>query len=494
MKILLSWIGFREDFSSNNDHIVVNPNGFSVALHRDIIDQMGFDKHIILCTTDLSGKISLELTRKMGLLRLFIDDQFPRHHFDFVNTGIDKSDLQDFKVIESALRSLIQTFDLTDDLHVVAGTGPTAVGMAWCTLSLVMDKRFSLHVLQRPEYVHGSRISLLKKIDPFVSRLLDDKLKEGHLRTDLPDGIFADEEVVAEYRKAFTYAQSSEMNVLILGETGCGKDRMAEYIFQNSPLADRKYKAINCASLPDDVLYSELFGHVKGAFTGAEQHRIGVFEECSGGTLFLDEIGDISPYMQQSLLRALEKGEIKMLGSNEIKKNVKVRVIAATNANLYQKCKDGQYRWDLYYRLSNPEIFLEPYRSRPKEKRRDIIKHYLGLLEKKWNRPLEITPEAQKIIEEYSFPGNFREIHNTLNALFPLRLGKIDVADLPARFLMEENRNDESYDFALKSHCNKIYKRYGYDLKATKKALGYGNITQVKKKFQEWGILIQKPE
>jgi len=366
------------------------------------------------------------------------------------------------------------------------------VGMAWSTLSLAMRNRFSLHVLQRPEYVPGAKLSSLKKIEPFVSNLLDDALRESHLSIGPPENIYKDEIVDEEYRRAFAYAQSAEMNVLILGETGCGKDRMADFIVGNSPIANKTYKAINCASLPDEVLYSELFGHKKGAFTGAVEERKGLFEECNGGTLFLDEIGDISSYMQQSLLRALENREIKMLGSNDIKKNVKVRIITATNVDLYQKCRDGKFRWDLYYRLSNPEIVLQPYRYRTQPARRAVIAHYLRVLERKWGRRLELTQDARQIIEEYSFPGNFREIHNTLNSLFPLRLERIDVKDLPGRFLMRETRNDEDYESVMRSHCEMIYKRYGFDLNATRKALGYGNVTQMREKFRKWGILIDK--
>ena len=289
-----------------------------------------------------------------------------------MSTGVDKDELQNFPVIESRLRSIIQCIDATDELHVIAGTGPTAFSMAWCTLNLAMQNRFQLHVLQRPEYT-GSNVSTLKDIRPFVSQLLDDTLREFHSVNQLPDNIYADELIIQEYDRASVYANAIDMNILILGETGCGKDRMAEFIHKISPIANRVYKAINCASLPDELLYSEIFGHMKGSFTGASDNRKGLFEECNGGTLFLDEIGDISSFMQQSLLRAIENKEIKLLGSNEIKKNINVRIIAATNANLYQKCKNGKFRWDLYYRLSSPEIVLQNYRSRTEKQRKLVI-------------------------------------------------------------------------------------------------------------------------
>lgn len=488
MKYLLSWIGFNEDFETRGDRIIEKTNGFSISLHKDVIAQLNYTKHLILCTSDRSGQISNQLEQKKRMLRRFIEDQFPRHAIEFIETGIDKSDLQNFKVIESSLRSLLQRFDANIELHVVAGTGPTAVGMAWCTLNLAMKKRFSLYVLQRPEYVPNSKQSKLKSIDPFVNQQLDDALREHHFSLNLPSEIFHDEIVEEEYKRAYVYSQATDMNILILGETGCGKDKLAQYIVSNSPLSGKTYRAINCASIPDEVLYSELFGHVKGSFTDAKSDRIGLFEECNGGTLFLDELGDISKFMQQSLLRAIENKEIKKLGDNQIIKDVQVRIIAATNNNLYEKCKMGLFRWDLYYRLSNPEIVLQSYRNRPELARKKVISHYIKILENKWGRKISFDKQAQQILEKYNFPGNFREIYNTLNALFPLNLKEIKPENLPDRFRFQENTHDESYESVLKNHCVAIYKKYNYNLSATKKALKYSNVTQLKEKLINWGV------
>lgn len=486
MIILISWLGFRDDFEEKAAGFNVKADGFTACIQRDIVKQYGIDKHVALITKDNSNGLTHEIERKKQLMKRFIQDAY-NQTIEFYQTEIDKSDLQDFSVIENALRSVIQSFDESDKLYVVAGTGPTAVGMAWCTLNMAMKKRFKLYVLQRPEYIPNGQLSTLKEIEPHIDQLLDDTLHEHHFSINLPDNIYKDEIVELEYSKANSYAQSQDLNILILGETGCGKDKMAEYIHKNSPLAQKEYKPINCASLHEDTLYSELFGHVKGSFTGSLNDHVGLFEKCKGGTLFLDEIGDISPYMQQSLLRAIENKEIKKLGSNDIIKNVNVRIIAATNNNLYEKCKEGKFRWDLYYRLSNPEIILKPYRYRTIESRKKIIDYYLEILSKKWGRKLNISKRAMKIVESYNFPGNFREIYNTLNSLFPMYT-EIMPEDLPARFMMEENQNDESYEAVLKKHCINIYKKYNYDLTETKKALGYANVTQLMKKLKTWGV------
>jgi len=489
MKILLSLIGFNEDFEKKKDGtVVLRPAGFSASIFKDIILQYKFDKHIILLTEDSSGEITNELAKRKYLLKEHINEFHSSLTVEFLSSGIDKSDLQNFPVIESRLRSLIQSIDASDELHVVAGTGPTAFSMAWCTLNLAMKNRFLLHVLQRPEYTPGSRVSTLREIKPFVSELLDDTLREFHIGGKLPVDIFIDEMVKEEYERAHTYAQAVDMHILILGETGCGKDKMAESIYANSPLSNKIYKPINCASLPDEVLYSELFGHVKGAFTGATSDRKGLFEECNGGTLFLDEIGDISPFMQQSLLRVIEKNEIKKLGSNKLQTDIVVRIIAATNVNLYQKCKEGKFRWDLYHRLTPPEIVIQNYRSRNEQQRKRAIAFYLEKLEKIWGRKLNISKDAAALIENYSFPGNFREILNTLKSLYPLKTDIIKPEHLPERFRFYENELNESYETVLKQHCIRMYKKYNYDLAATRKALGYGNSTQLKNKFIEWGV------
>jgi hypothetical protein len=490
MNIVISWFGFNEDFDKRGEDFIEKADGFTASIQRDIIKQYGIEKHVVLVTTDKSGAISKDLDLKMRRLQHFLKNVYPDQILEYKQTNIDKTELQDFYVIENALRSIIQSFDESDKLFVVAGTGPTAVGMAWCTLSIVMRKRYKLYVLQRPEYVPGGKESTLKEIEPHADQLLDDTLHKHHFSINLPENIYKDEIIELEYKKAFSYAQSRDLNVLIMGETGCGKDKMAEFIHINSPIAKEVYKPINCASLHEDTLYSELFGHVPGSFTGASNvGHIGLFEKCKGGTLFLDEIGDISQYMQQSLLRAIENKEIKKLGANEIIKNVNVRIIAATNNNLYEKCKEGKFRWDLYYRLSNPEIILKPYRERTNESRKKIINYYLEILTTKWGRKLKFTKDAKSIIEQYSFPGNFREIYNTLNSLFPLNSSELRPEDLPARFLMEENQNDENYENVIKNHCIKVYRKYNCDLTEAKKALGYANVTQLKDKLKGWGVL-----
>jgi hypothetical protein len=491
MKTLITWIGFNEDFEKNreNNKIRFKEHGFTANIHRDIYAVQKFERHIILSTTDNSNSISRELEEKKNMLLKGINKYFPGQTVEIRDVAIDKKDLQNFGVIESALRSFLMEFEPTDKITIVAGTGPTAVSMAWSSLFLALKGRFELFLLQLAEYTPGGEKSALVPIEPYVDNWLDEQLRTFHIEKEIPSDIFRDEVVNKEYDRAAAVALAPDLNVLILGETGCGKDKMAEFILEHSPLKNNSYKAINCASLPDELLYSELFGHIKGAYTGAINDRKGLFEECQGGTLFMDEIGDISSFMQQSLLRAIENWEIKRSGTNEIIKIKPIRIIAATNHNLYQKCKEGKFRFDLYYRLCTVEIELEPYRSRTLKERKEVIRYFLSRLEKKWGKTLKLDASARKQIENYSFPGNFREIYNTLNGLFGVGNDVIKAIDLPKRFTINNEEIDEDADIVLKHHCERVYKKYNFKLSETCRALGYSNQTQLKKKFEEWGIL-----
>lgn len=484
MKILLSWMAFKNDFDIKfNEAKEFKPGDFTGTLHSDIYKQGGYEKHILLTTKPGSEG----LAKRCNLLKHFIKDTYPEHVIDFAHLNIAEEDLQNFSIIESTIRSYLQTFEAGEEIHVIAGTGPTALTMVWSSLWISMKNRFRLFLIQRSSHTDDGKRSRLVEICPYTNVLLDNKLMEVHFNKALPKNIYSDELVEKEYQKAHMIAQASDVNVLVLGETGCGKDVLAKFIYTNSPLHGKPYRAINCASLPDEVLYSELFGHEKGSFTGAVNKRVGLFEECNSGTLFLDEIGDISPFMQQSLLRAIENKEIKLLGSNTVIENVIVRIIAATNNDLYEKCKAGKFRWDLYYRLCTMEICLEPYRNRPLKERQKILKHYFGIAEKKWKTKVKLTKEAEKIMECYSFPGNFREIYNTTNGLFALGKSTIEAADLPKRFFDVTTAINETYEAALRKHCLAIFEKYKKDLAATCKALGYKNQTQLKQKLLNWG-------
>ena len=206
---------------------------------------------------------------------------------------------------------------------------------------------------------------------------------------------------------------STDVSVLIEGETGTGKELIARAIHKNSSRKDKPFIKVNCASIPENLIESELFGHEKGAFTGAIGKRIGRFEIANGGTIFLDEIGELPLNVQPKLLHILQQGEFERIGSSmTIKTNV--RVIAATNKILEDEIKKGNFRSDLYYRLNVFPITVAPLRER-KEDITPLIEHYVNLYSKKLNKPIKIIPKSamQRLIN-YSWPGNVRELENII--------------------------------------------------------------------------------
>jgi NtrC-family two-component system response regulator AlgB len=220
----------------------------------------------------------------------------------------------------------------------------------------------------------------------------------------------------------------SNLSVLIEGESGTGKELIAEYIHQNGPRADKPMVKVNCAALPEELLESELFGHVRGAFTGALRDRQGRFELADGGTAFLDEIAEISPGVQAKLLRVIQNKEFERVGESMARK-VDVRIIAATNRNLDEALKEGTFREDLFYRLNAIRIKLSPLRERPEDIPL-LVQHILKSLSKE--KEIQISPEAMKAIRAYRWSGNVRELENVLErATLLMHNGTIELAQLP---------------------------------------------------------------
>ncbi|MGD8941282.1 MAG: nif-specific transcriptional activator NifA, partial [Gammaproteobacteria bacterium] len=216
-----------------------------------------------------------------------------------------------------------------------------------------------------------------------------------------------------------------DTTVLIRGESGTGKELIANAIHYNSPRSNAPFVKLNCAALPDNLLESELFGHEKGAFTGAVAMRKGRFEQADGGTIFLDEIGEISPTFQAKLLRVLQEGEFERVGGTKTLK-VNVRVIAATNKDLEMAVDEGDFREDLYYRLNVMPINIPALRERA-EDIPELAQFLIDKIAKNQNRSLEITDSAVRMLMRYHWPGNVREMENTLErAAIMSEEGRVD--------------------------------------------------------------------
>jgi transcriptional regulator with PAS, ATPase and Fis domain len=256
----------------------------------------------------------------------------------------------------------------------------------------------------KPENIAGRLIDLQEEV---VS------LRASLSKKALPANIIGESEPFKAALNLASTAASKPITVLLLGETGVGKEVFAHWIHDYSDRAGQPFVALNCAAIPNDLLESELFGVEKGAFTGAQQSRPGRFERANGGTLFLDEVGDLTPAAQVKLLRVLESGELERLGDIKTRQ-VNVRLIAATNVNLQQAVKDGKFRADLYYRLNAYPVNIPPLR----ERKSDIpllleafIKKY-ALLHNK--RISSVSDKAMQMLMSYGWPGNIRELENMM--------------------------------------------------------------------------------
>ena len=223
----------------------------------------------------------------------------------------------------------------------------------------------------------------------------------------------------------------SSSTVLVTGESGTGKELIARLIHTSSPRADHNFVPINCGAIPENLLESELFGHVKGAFTGAHQDRAGLFEEANGGTLFLDEIGELPSQLQVKLLRALQENEIRRVGEGASRK-VDVRIVAATARDLEQEVRDGNFRSDLYYRINVVRIHLPPLRQRT-EDIPPLARHFL----EKFSKQLGVNvsgfePAAMKLLLAHPWYGNVRQLENVVERAMVLAEGStIKPEDLP---------------------------------------------------------------
>jgi transcriptional regulator with GAF, ATPase, and Fis domain len=304
---------------------------------------------------------------------------------------------------------------------------------------------------------------------------------------------------MVEVLKLVSQISDSNATVLIQGESGTGKELIARALHYNSSRKENPFVPVNCGALPENLLESELFGHVRGAFTGAVNDRIGWFEKANQGSIFLDEISEMSPSLQVKLLRILQTGEFSKVGSS-LFQQCDVRIISATNKDLEQQVKDEKFREDVFYRLDVVEIVLPPLR----ERNSDIlllIKHFIDYYNQECNKQIkDISPEAEAMLMTYNFPGNIRELENIIVRAITLTTGDlIEIQHLPARVsrkMFVENKNDfvkfSTLQEARKHATEKVEKEYvihclettsGHISKAAKIAgMDVGNFFRIIKK------------
>lgn len=306
------------------------------------------------------------------------------------------------------VETLVKLLEQHPDIHVVMMSAQQDIEIAVKTLELGAKRYVTKPV---------GMDKILSNIEPFLelSRLAkENEILKSQMTEE--DEMVGESSAISKLRAEIKQVASSNLGVLISGENGTGKQLVANAIHHYSNRADKPFIPLNCAALPEELVESELFGHERGAFTGADSMRQGRFELADGGTLFLDEIGDMSLKAQAKVLRVLEYGEVERLGSQLIR-NVDVRIIAATNKNLSEEIEHGQFRTDLYYRLKIVPIDVPPLRDRL-EDIPILVKYFAERLQKDMgSHPKTFDSDAYSVLQSYHWPGNIRELKNIVERL-----------------------------------------------------------------------------
>jgi len=352
------------------------------------------------------------------LSTLFTREGWRVHAFENGEAALNALADSDVDVIVTDLSMpTISGTDLLRRLRERGVTAPVLVMTAFGTIASAVEamKLGAFDYLCKPFDVEQVKLTVQRALAQY--RLQEEN---AYLRQELQTVYRFGNIIGASRRMQEVYAQiekaaRSRANVLVLGESGTGKELVARALHYGSPRANKRFVAVSCAALPNDLLESELFGHEKGAFTGANWQRAGRFELADGGTLFLDEIGDISLNVQTKLLRVIQEQEFERVGGTRPVK-VDVRVIAATHRDLPTRIAQGEFREDLYYRLRVIEIRLPPLRERTEDIPL-LAKHFLDRFAEREGRKIDrISPEAMAVLTRYPWPGNVRELENAIEA------------------------------------------------------------------------------
>ncbi|RAI99707.1 DNA-binding NtrC family response regulator [Chitinophaga skermanii] len=276
-----------------------------------------------------------------------------------------------------------------------------------------------LVTLEIARYLHGNNLA----------SMLQEEEKTAPTLNPYSQAIIGQNEKLQKILRHLQIVAPTDTSVLLLGESGTGKERLADLLHDLSGRQEQPFIKVNCAALPATLIESVLFGHEKGAFTGAYETKVGKFEQADGGTLFLDEIGEVEPAMQTKLLRVLQEKEIERIGSNKTRK-INVRIIAATNLNLEKEVAEGRFRMDLYYRLNVFPLQLPPLRERLDDIPL-LVHHFLQTYSKKIGKPMmELSEKALESCYNYHWPGNIRELEHTIERAILLNDGPI-IPELP---------------------------------------------------------------
>jgi len=446
----------------------------------------------ILLVDDEQGhaEVMAEALRRLGHVCTIVHDlpgaqeELAHGQFDLVVTDLVMDEEEDgLKVLEAARQSQQNAETILVTAH---GDIPTAKAALKGGAYDFIQKPLDLDVF-RTLCGHAIREVMLRGQNTQLQEQLDDRF--GF------EGIIGNSPGIRTVITKLKQIAPSNIPVLITGESGTGKELVAKAIHQNSNRKKKPFKPVNCAGLSESILESELFGHVRGAFTGAERDRVGVFEYADGGTLFLDEIGDMPMPMQAKLLRVLESGELVRVGSNE-PKHVDVRLVSATNRDLDELVKKGEFREDLFFRIKGAQLALPALR----ERREDIpllSQHYAAEFGQQFNNPgVQLAEDTLMALQRYDWPGNVRQLINVIQQA----IVTTDDEKVAPRHLPDEVRQGEgdeagtvdlkggmSLDHLEKQAIREALRVHHGNREQAAKALGIGERT-LYRKLKEYGL------
>jgi DNA-binding NtrC family response regulator len=333
--------------------------------------------------------------------------------------------------------------------------------------------------------------SLLERLVERRELILENRLLKTQANTRSgPGGMIGESPQMQELYRLVLKAAGKRHPVLILGESGTGKELVARAIHEQAPWKAEPFVPVDCSALAENLIESELFGHVRGAFTGASQDRIGLLSSAGSGSVFLDEIGELSVGLQAKLLRALQEREFRPVGSNQ-RKELKARVLAATNRDIQAAVKDGTFRGDLYYRLNVLTLKVSPLRNRQPDI--PLLAEFFLVRHKEPQDLVQgISPEAMDRLTAYPWPGNVRELENCMRRALAVSCGPlIEVADLPAELrcaqpAFEPADHSRLEEMERKAIVDSLEATGGHRLRAAK-LLGMGKTTMYRK-LKEYGL------
>ncbi|GIX41792.1 MAG: sigma-54-dependent Fis family transcriptional regulator [Leptospiraceae bacterium] len=367
-------------------------------------------------------------------------------------------------------------------------------GHATIELAVQATKMGAADFLEKPLSIQ----SILEKLE-HVLQIKNHSLKDKEIKLEY-DELIGTSEQILKVKQAIAQAAKTNARVFIYGENGTGKELVARMIYKNSQRKDKPFVDINCAAIPEELIESELFGHEKGAFTGAIERRIGKFEQANGGTLFLDEICDMSLSTQAKVLRVIEEQQLTRVGGTE-KIAIDVRIIAATNIDPLQAIKEGKFREDLYYRLNVIPIIMPPLRERVADIPLLLDYFLKKTIDTNKLKPKVFTPAAIELLTQYDWPGNVRELKNVVERLAILTdSSKIDVDNVrESLFNFTYDREDDFPGLDLRSarrefeknYIIKALKQFDKNISKTAKFLGMER-THLHKKIKSLNIKIEE--